>query len=652
MTRSTRRSRRQERTTRDRPKQPRNTSGVFGGRAAVIAGAVVALLLYLPSLQFQFVRDDHDLIEHNPVLSSGPVRILTSDFWTTLQTHSGLWRPATTLSYAVDFKVAHDTPAWYHAVNLTLHAAVTALLILLMIQFGVAALPALVAGVWFAAMPAHVESVAWISGRTDLLSAAFCLATLWLDQRRRARGASNPGMLAPAMLVLALLSKEVAAGLIIVLAAVAWIDPRNASKSAGDALRDMARWLAPYLAVTAVYVTAHQLVVGAAATRGYIDAATRSHARLAALTIPAHLIAFLWPGYPHSPEIALPLPGSWASGMVVIGSLILIAMLGAIVMLTRRRSALLPPVTLFAAGIAPTLLTVWLQSYFAFGERLTYLPSAGIAWALALALGRVGSAGSSRAWSAAFAALAVASAVVTHSILPAWRDDATLFDAIAATQPMNPTGHIGRAEQLAGQGRRDEALAELNRAEAINPRLPEIPLARARIAYRARDWSAVLEGTARALTLEPANDDALLLRAGALVRMRRLDEARPLFDRLRRDRPQDPLVASEWGQYLFLSGRAADAVPFLETAAQANPDDPEIQFALGQAGLASGDPKVASEAFRRVVAADPGDAFAWLRLAVALDQLGDHTGAESARQRSAALRGSTPTPGGGGEPPR
>jgi Flp pilus assembly protein TadD len=620
----------------------------------MIVTAAVAVLLYLPTLQFHFVRDDHDLIEHNPVLKSGLLRILTSDFWATLQTRSGLWRPATVLSYAVDLRVADTSPAWYHAVNLALHGAVSALLALLMIQFGVAAIPALLAAAWFATMPAHVESVAWISGRTDLLCTAFSLMTLWLDQRRRTNGASQPGMLAPAMLALALLSKEVAVALIVVLAAVAWIDPRNASKSTAGAMRAMAGWLAPYMAVTAVYLLAHHFAVGAAATRGYIDDATRSHARLAALTIPAHLVAFLWPGYPHSPEIALPLPSSWTNGMVLLGSMLLIALMTMIVILARRRSLLLPPVALFAAGIAPSILTVWFQAYFAFGERLSYLPSAGMAWALAVVVGRVGTPGRlrSRAGSGALAALALASALVTMSLLPAWRDDASMFNAIAATQPMNPTGHIGRAELLADQGRRDEALAELSRAEAINPHLPEIQLARARMAYRGRDWNAVLESARRALALEPSNDDAMLLEAAALVRLRRLDEARPVFDRLRRDRPDDPLVASEWGQCLFLSGHGAEAVPFLSRAARANPNDPEIQFALGQAGLAAGLPGIARDAFQQVVAADPTDAFAWFRLALALDQLGDHAGAESARQRSAALQGSSVAPGGGRQAPR
>ncbi|TMQ69146.1 MAG: hypothetical protein E6K81_15620 [Candidatus Eisenbacteria bacterium] len=72
------------------------------------------------------------------------------------------------------------------------------------------------AGVWaawlaalaFAAMPAHAECVAWISGRTDIFCALFGLAALWLDARARRAGRPWPGALAALALALALLSKE------------------------------------------------------------------------------------------------------------------------------------------------------------------------------------------------------------------------------------------------------------------------------------------------------------------------------------------------------------------------------------------------------------------------------------------------------------
>ena len=120
------------------------------------------------------------------------------------RTGSGLWRPLVTLSYAIDGAISRFAPAWFRGTNLCLHAAVSALVALVAVEAGVPAWAALVAGAWFAAMPAHVESVAWISGRTDLLCASGFLLALWLDRRARRRGARGPGWLAVASLVLGL----------------------------------------------------------------------------------------------------------------------------------------------------------------------------------------------------------------------------------------------------------------------------------------------------------------------------------------------------------------------------------------------------------------------------------------------------------------
>src|SRR5439155_19049165 len=174
--------------------------------------AVLALVLYLPALGDGFVWDDHWLIEANPALRGGDglLRALVSDFWAPTGSASGYWRPLVVLSYGLDGALSHWNAAWFHAVNLLAHAGTSAAVAALATASGAGTLGSLAAGAWFAASPTHVESVAWIAGRTDVQCALLFLLALALDRRGRAAGRSRPGAGSLGLFGAALLAKETA----------------------------------------------------------------------------------------------------------------------------------------------------------------------------------------------------------------------------------------------------------------------------------------------------------------------------------------------------------------------------------------------------------------------------------------------------------
>jgi hypothetical protein len=149
---------------------------------AWIAAAILAAIVpYLPSMRGKFVLDDWPLIVNDPLvhsLSNIP-RVFLTDFLGHISHHEvPYYRPLVTLSFQINWWMFGAHPLGYKVTNLLLHIAATVLVVLLTLRLTRTIFTAGVAGVAFAVLPAHAESVGWISGRTDVLSCVFVLSAL------------------------------------------------------------------------------------------------------------------------------------------------------------------------------------------------------------------------------------------------------------------------------------------------------------------------------------------------------------------------------------------------------------------------------------------------------------------------------------------
>jgi tetratricopeptide (TPR) repeat protein len=605
-----------------------------------LGAALVALVLYLPALGGDFLRDDHFLIERHPYLRTPGWlwRVLAADFWAPVSGATGMWRPLVVLSYWVDGNLGGWTPLWFHVVNAVAYALTTGVLALLIAASGAGTAATWIGSLAFAAMPAHAECVAWISGRTDVFCALFALLALWLDARAHRAGGARPGWLAPLALALALLSKEVAVPLVGVLAV--WEGTR---RPPGSPLRRSVVWLSPYLAVTATYLALHGLLAPDPGALPVPDTQRQAVSRGAAWSLLPGYLAFLWPWFPHSPDRAAPSLTSHPAVDSTLGALVLAALVGALGLSIRRRAPAATALALALLPLVPPLMIASARGYGLFGERHVFVPSAGVVWALALVVPRLASRLSGRPGRAAAGAIAVVfvlgGAVETLRALPAYRDDGAMYRAMTEREPGNPSGWIGLAGVLTERGELDQALRLLDRAERIDPGMASVAVGRARVAAQRGAWEVVLGETGRALALDPRLQGARLLHAAALTRLGRLERAGLELDRLDREYPGHPEVATIRGQYLVAAGRAAEALPLLERASGLLPTEPSLWDALGVASAQLGRREEARAAFERTVTISPGYLEGWVRLAAACQQLGDATGRDRALERAAALPG-------------
>jgi len=138
----------------------------------------VTVCVYIQVHQFEFVGfDDNEYVYENANVATG----ITSEniLWAFTANHSNNWHPLTWISHMLDCQIFGLHPGWHHLTNLFFHV-VNAILLFLVFRKMTGHLwqSAFVAGM-FAIHPLHVESVAWVSERKDVLSTFFWIVTMW-----------------------------------------------------------------------------------------------------------------------------------------------------------------------------------------------------------------------------------------------------------------------------------------------------------------------------------------------------------------------------------------------------------------------------------------------------------------------------------------
>ncbi|MBE7414444.1 MAG: tetratricopeptide repeat protein [Deltaproteobacteria bacterium] len=220
--------------------------------AVAAVSALTAFLVYAPSLWNGFVNwDDPVYVLENPYIRSidGPsVRFMLTSFY------SANWHPLTLVSYALDYSLWGKDPFGYHLTNNVLHALNTALSALLAFRVATLAgvraplIASAVTAALFGLHPIHVESVAWVSERKDLLCALFFLLAA-LSYMRYALASSRGWYLASlALFTLSLASKPMAVTFPVALLILDFFPLGRLKRRPGMALLEKA----PFFALSAV----------------------------------------------------------------------------------------------------------------------------------------------------------------------------------------------------------------------------------------------------------------------------------------------------------------------------------------------------------------------------------------------------------------
>lgn len=597
-----------------------------------------------------FVHDDKPLVVENRLIRDvqGMTRIFSSGYWTTRdQSVPELYRPMTVLSLALNRLTLGPGPTGYHLVNVLLNGCVCWLVFLLAQALGGSRWVAWAAGLIFAVHPVHVEAVAPVVGRSELLAAAFGLLALLFHCRARAAGktAMRPLLWAALCYLAAVLSKESA----IVIPLLAGLTDLARPAELGSPSRSEARL--PYFlyaAVAGVYLLARVAVLGAVAASlihpldNPLVALDRASAvRTALVAGGRYLLLMAWPwklsaDYAGS---AIHAARSWLD-LPFLASLALLATLVGVAVMKWRRGRLAPYGVLFFAVAWLPISNLLFIIGTPLAERLLYLPSVGLAVAAAALLAMAHRA-CPRLTVAALALLLLAGSARTLARNRVWHDDASFAFATAANAPTSAKAQFNLGVFLEEHADPAGAVTAYARAAQLAPDWADAHFNLAGVLSRTSRMPESIQAYRRALDLRP-NDSRIVLNLGyALYQARRHEEAVALYQELLKRHGDSPAVLNSLGANLFALEQTSEAIQAYRSAVSLAPEEIGYRLNLAHALESTGDSAGAVSEYRVVLSRNPENAMALRGLGMLLYRMGEPANA-LALLRQASER----TPGG------
>jgi tetratricopeptide (TPR) repeat protein len=516
---------------------------------------LLTLAGYLPALRNGFVAfDDPQYVYDNPHVRAGltPAGLR----WALTASVGALWHPLTLASHMADVELYGLNPKGHHLTSLVLHLANVLLLFTLLWRMTGSPRRSATVAALLAIHPIHVESVAWIAERKDVLCGFFWMLSLAAYLGYVRRPSVGRYLLVAAAFAGALAAKAMAVSLPVVLLLLdVWPLGRMALgrwPPGRESWRSLARLVAEKLpllglaaaaAVIALRTEAAPISSGNEAPLALrlFNALTSYVAYLARMVYPAHLGVF----YPFQ---AVPA----ARGLAAALLLVLITLAAA--RLVRRAPYLLVGWLWYLVTLVP-VIGILQAGWQSMADRYTYLPSIGISlaavWGLAdlVQRRRAPQAGAglaaepafpARAWAvgvpATVLALLLVLTAMTRRQVSTWADTLTLFSHAIEVEP-SYLAHTNAAEELRARGDTAGALAHYRAAVALAPRSP---LAHAALGNALRAAGRPAEALAplrAALVLDPVDERARLAlamalddlgqRAAAIAELRRALAAHP-----------------------------------------------------------------------------------------------------------------------------
>jgi protein O-mannosyl-transferase len=566
-----------------------------------LALVALTLVLYAPVRHHGFISlDDTAYVSENEHVAGG---LTAANVWwavTGVSAQAANWHPVTWLSHMLDVEVFGMNAGRHHAVSAALHAVNVVLLFLLLESMTRRPWASAFVAALFAVHPLHVESVAWIAERKDVLSTLFWLLTTfaYVEYVREPKRARFAAVLA--LFALGLMSKPMLVTLPITLLLLDWWPLNRLSTAGGEpggVLPTSTLWrrwiplvvekwpLFLLAAASGVMTVIAQRQGGAVTALETIPLAAR--AGNAALSYLNYLRQMLWPTglslyYPH--------PGTSVS---MAGAIAALAILGLLCYLGLRTARSRPHVTVgifwYLVTLLPVigLVQVGLQAR---ADRYTYVPLIGPFIAIAWECSRVVGARARRRMAAGVIATAAvaALAVTARAQVNRWSDETSLWAQALAENPDNFFAHysLGRMHLMAG--RLDAAMPHLERAIALAP------------------WFA------------GAHDTMGL----ALARQGRSEAAIDAHRAALRLQPDSTEVRANLGLAYERHGDVAGAIAVYRDALQRDPGRPTLHISLGHALGSLGDLDGAMVEIREALRLQPDSAAAHAYLAQVLAQKG------------------------------
>ena len=611
----------------------------------VVAGVCLALVLacvavYGRTLSHDFLNYDDPLyVTENTEVKAG--LSWTNVGWAFTTDRAMYMHPLTWISHMIDCELYGLRPWGHHLTNLVLHAACSALLFLVLARMTRRLWPSALVAALFAIHPLHVESVAWVSERKDMLSMLFWTGAIGAYAGYRRRPGALRYLAVMFLFLLALLSKPMVVTLPFALLLLDYwpLDRVDRTATFGAMARKTA-WLAvekaPLFLMTALFCAVTfmmQLRSNNLAFGETVPMAARC--ANAAVVYVIYLAKTLWPAglaayYPH--PITRPL---WQ----VAGAAVILAFITLFCLRQARRRPYLIVGWFWYLGTLVPVIELVQAGTFSHADRYTYIPLIGVfimmAWGGAdlAAAWRVPRRAVAVASCAALAALAVCAAVQTGH----WRNGETLFRHAIDSGNESSAAYNNLGVLALKQGRYDEAREYLTKALGLKADHVDALGNLGKLALDQGRYDEAKTDLTKALALKPDHVNVLNNLGMLATNELRFDEARAYLTKALELKPDHVDALNNMGRLLLELGRFDEAKPYLTKALALKPDHASALNNLGWCCMNQGQYDEAERCYRKALEIDPKFINAMNNMSIVLAMLGRPDEASTYVERAAAL---------------
>lgn len=565
----------------------------------------MTLAAFRPVLDADFIRYDDTLyVTHNPGVTQGLGAAGLRYAATAIV--SGNYHPLTVLSHQLDVTLFALNPRWHHAVNLLFHVVNACLLFHLLTVMTGSPWRSFFVAALFAVHPLHVESVAWISERKDVLSTFFMFLAIGAYLKfTRGRGWTAYARTL-VWYALALLAKPMPVTLPFLLLLLDYWPLRRC----GDRLRDYTRAL-PRLAVeklplfalsAASCVTTYVVQRKSGAVRGFEAVSLAQRTANAVVSYFAYLRKAVLPTdlAPHYPLAEIP------GVMTAVCAGLFVGVAIASFMIARRKPYFFTGWFWYVGALAPVIGIVQVGNQ-ALADRYMYTPMIGVSiaavWTAAALLEQKPVACRAGVVVAAIGVLACCA--MTYRQAQYWRDSRTLFTRTLAISPRSGVAHKVLGIVEGRDGNYSGALDHFRRAYELSPMDRDIAynLGTALLIVDRVDEAIPLLSVATTVYERPA--DAYSNLGRAFLQKNRLNEAREQFAKALEINPAQIEARINLGIVEGMLGNTQRAVDLLAEVVRAAPDNADARYSYGLALLKTGQPGDAIPQFEEALRIRP-----------------------------------------------
>lgn len=582
----------------------------------------VCILLYGQTIGFDFVGiDDSGYVARNAVVANGLSWAGIKWAFTTFEQTN--WHPLTWLSYLLDATFFGVKPGPYHLVNAILHALNSVFLFVVIKQLTGSTWRSAAVAALFAVHPAHVESVAWISERKDVLSTFFWIAATYFYIRyaRTKNAEVNDEASGPSLRFYALTAVAMALGILAKPMVVTLpftlllLDYWPLGRLEELSLKRVAALVAEKIPLFLISIASSVVTVIAQRSGGAVVSLEQIpfHLRaLNALVSYAKYVGMMF--YPLDLGIFYPYQAAIPVWQIAVAGILLAAITVYCVVNFRRRKFLLVGWLWFLGTMVPVigLVQVGTQNM---ADRYTYVPFIGLGIMIVWSVRELTQRLDPRIFRVAAAIVLLLFAVLAFRQIRFWRNSETLF-----VQTLAVTTNNGLIEQnlcltYLGQNRLGEAAVQCRNSIRHQPGYYNGYKLLGVIAFRQKNFDEAAKNFEVAVRMRPDDRNAFSGLIQSLASLGRLEEAAELAGKMDAGAQGDPTLNEDIYQTAKLLGIGyaqrndyAKAGDYYRKAAAVKPDDADLRANLGAMLFRAGQREEGLAQVRQAITQDPNQA--------------------------------------------